>query len=448
MPPLSSTLARLTDDEREVLKLLIAALRVSEYTNVVDSPDVPRYDRMRLIGREQSEFTALLLGLCHAANQLEPPLAKKLKSGQVPTQADLRTMLARIFEIGRRYKRMNPTQFDEYGKLVMVLQDAAHPSFSALGLPSLIAPVVTVERLLTQVNCGGLLQEPEMNVFIDATADSATRARARATMKDVYAGENHVGVVVERSLRSVEDSTQFIESIRAPIARLRSWLDEMLVQDGVLAIKGGVNGSALTHSHEQHYRYVRESLILWDIIMRDIFEFWECVEYDLLQSYGHYDLCNTGQGVHRVCGAPKTRQRMEMALSEAVQTAGGWVGIRVIHLGDNDVPNALVFIDKYTVIPRLLRPIVTVLDKLSDIFGNKAEQYPGLPGLLAEKYGSYGKLRNDILVDFFKHAFDGSGDDGGSCIDGRLTSAWNWCHLLSKKPFYHAFVLAGFQSFD
>ena len=38
--------------------------------------------------------------------------------------------------------------------------------------------------------------------------------------------------------------------------------------------------------------------------------------------------------------------------------------------------------------------------------------------------------------------------DAGSCIDGRLTSAWNWCSTLSKKPFYHLFHMAGFDGFD
>jgi len=38
--------------------------------------------------------------------------------------------------------------------------------------------------------------------------------------------------------------------------------------------------------------------------------------------------------------------------------------------------------------------------------------------------------------------------DAGSCIDGRLTSAWNWCSNLHKKPYFHLFKLAGFVGFD
>ena len=66
--------------------------------------------------------------------------------------------------------------------------------------------------------------------------------------------------------------------------------------------------------------------------------------------------------------------------------------------------------------------------------------------------GGIEKIKKEILCDFFRHAFDGSGGDNffdaGSCIDGRLTSAWNWCSQIPNKPFFPLFKLTGFLSFD
>ena len=49
-------------------------------------------------------------------------------------------------------------------------------------------------------------------------------------------------------------------------------------------------------------------------------------------------------------------------------------------------------------------------------------QDPNTKAYVAQ-HGGTRRLQMQILQDFFKHGFDGSGDDGGSCIDGRLTSA-------------------------
>jgi hypothetical protein len=98
--------------------------------------------------------------------------------------------------------------------------------------------------------------------------------------------------------------------------------------------------------------------------------------------------------------------------------------------------------DKYSQIYRILLPICNTLSQLPTLYKS-----PALRAYIDAEYGSLDALYLDILGDFFRHAFDGSGADNfydaGSCIDGRLTSAWNWCSSLEKKRFFHVFLLTG-----
>lgn len=99
-------------------------------------------------------------------------------------------------------------------------------------------------------------------------------------------------------------------------------------------------------------------------------------------------------------------------------------------------------------VPRILGPIVNCLENLEKI----CDKDDGVRKMVEVGFGGVEKLRKDILYDFFRSAFDGSGADNfydaGSCIDGRMTSAWNWCSQLPEKPYYAIFKLTGFIGFD
>ncbi len=77
-----------------------------------------------------------------------------------------------------------------------------------------------------------------------------------------------------------------------------------------------------------------------------MFHLWYLAESDLLSENIPYRLRDTGQGLNRVQGAPKTSHMMHTILGRAQRSIGSWVGSSVIHMGDHNVPNALMFIGR------------------------------------------------------------------------------------------------------
>jgi len=253
-------------------------------------------------------------------------------------------------------------------------------------------------------------------------------------------------------LSSLTDNSSFLNSNAAPVSKMIQYLTQYFdpnVEDRrySLAIKAGINGARLSHSHKYQCNYVLQSLMLWKEIMQNFFKLWILAEEDLLSSTIPYRLTNTGQGLNRVQMAPKVGRAMQDILDKVRSQVGTWHGSSVVHLGDNNVPNAFMFIDKYTQVPRILIPIVSTLEAIDNLGKDDRTRI-----FIEDTFGGVQTLKMDILTDFFKHAFDGSGGnnyfDAGSCIDGRLTSAWNWCSKLEKKSYFPVFLLTGFVGFD
>ncbi|KAK2945366.1 putative UPF0652 like protein [Blattamonas nauphoetae] len=222
-----------------------------------------------------------------------------------------------------------------------------------------------------------------------------------------------------------------------------------LKQKGDLSIEVGVKGARLRHDHTRQFHYVKQTLTLWNAILTEMFKLWSLAEQDLLDPRQVYQIKDTGQGRHRMQVCSRVGREMTKIL-RTVQSElkEGWIGSSVIHLGDTNVPNAFLFIDKYAQISRILTPIVLVLDKIPVL----CKENHGIQKYIEQDFGSADGCRLEILQDFFRFAFDGSGSDSffeaGSCIDGRLTSAWNWCSKLEQKRFFPVFLLTGFTSFD
>lgn len=120
----------------------------------------------------------------------------------------------------------------------------------------------------------------------------------------------------------------------------------------------------------------------------------------------------------RVQDSPRVSRAMGTLLSRVQERTAGWVGSSVVHLGDHNVPNALMFIDKYTQVrlirgrsrltrllffhretkassvcvsaqvPRILNPLVLCIEKLGEVYEN-----PSLKNYIDSSFGGLYKLR-------------------------------------------------------
>ena len=89
-------------------------------------------------------------------------------------------------------------------------------------------------------------------------------------------------------------------------------------------------------------------IFFFRVVLDNMFHLWCLVDADLLSEKNVYSLRSTGQGVHRLQKSPNVARAISELLGKLKQGLGSWVGSSVIHLGDANVPNALIFIDKYS----------------------------------------------------------------------------------------------------
>ncbi|KAF9534128.1 hypothetical protein CPB83DRAFT_843724 [Crepidotus variabilis] len=450
---------RLNIPERKFLRLVEAALTVSEYTDKIDIYGFGLSKAKRIV-HQIRELCAIMSGLLLSADY---------KRGQeLFTDRDFQAnedFYQTVFELGRRHKIMNPDKMrTTYGKLIYLLQDSQNPEVQDLLTFSCVTPIKTVYSVLDEADAIDMLRDELITVATkeiysegrtrrDIQKDIKSKERAIETLSGRYAKNGLSQENIKQCLYSIGDNHAFLRTNRDPCEKMISYLKEYFhpaqAKDAhaSLAIRMGRGGARLSHDHSKQYAYVLQSLTLWREILHDMFHLWSLAEQDLLSENVSYRLRDTGQGLNRVQAAPKTSRMMHNILHKAQKSVGTWIGSSVIHMGDHNVPNALMFIDKYTQIYRILLPICNTLSQIPNLTAK-----PALASYIDDEFGSVDNCIREILGDFFRHGFDGSGADNffdaGSCIDGRLTSAWNWCSSLEKKRYFPIFLLSGFVGFD
>ncbi|KAF0533400.1 tRNA uridine 5-carboxymethylaminomethyl modification enzyme [Gigaspora margarita] len=256
---------RLNMEERKLLRLLEAALNVSEYTDKIDilSP----YSKKNRIVQQIKELCSILSGLV---------VASDYKKGQEmfanKSYEENEEFYQNIFEIGRRHKIMNPEKMrDAYGKLMYMLMDSMLPDVQTMLSFNLVKPIKTVHSFLEERNGLDVLYDEKVAIATREIKpegksrhqiNSEIRQKERAVEFLSHRYDNHKlsSDEIKTCLYSIGDNNSYLRANRDCCDRmLKNLIDHFhprKVEDGYsLAIRSGSNGARLTHNHEMQYCY-------------------------------------------------------------------------------------------------------------------------------------------------------------------------------------------------
>jgi len=446
---------RLTFAQRKVQRQISACIQVCDYTDRVDTPEMHEKPTKRLQAQMRHAHN-ILHGLEVATGR-----GRAQRGGCLAGDAQF---FQEQLEYARRYKIMNPDLMrSEYPKFVYMLQDIMRDQMQEQFGFSIKHDVTTVHLILERFGKLDMLEDPAMKIATTPVPMirpigklNAALRRKDKTVKEViqrHSGGGFDKDLCEMCIRSIDDANCYVRDNAHTVDTMIDMLKQFFKPDEIeapfsLAIDEGSYGSRLSHDHAKQYHFCLQSLTLWRNIAFDMFQLWFMVEQDILDEKHPYEFRDTGQGFHRVQPSPRVYAAMVDIVAKTKREVGEWVGSDRVHIGDDQVPNGMVFIDKYTQVNRIINPILKTIEHIEGAMQKVESQQMYVKSV----FGGCESLQKLILCDFFKHGFDGSGGDNmmdaGSCIDGRLTSAWNWCQNLKAKPFYPVFLLAGFSSFD
>lgn len=307
---------RLTDEERTLLALLQGALHHSEYTDKVDV--FSHSDKVQRQLHGMKDYMQTQCGL---------QLANSFKAGQRLVQTKLRVnqdFFARAFEVGRRYKVMNPQKMrSDYGKMMYLLMDSQRPEVAETLQINLVKPIQTVGQLLQAKHGEGILASEDLD---DATRDLSDDIHDRSQLLllqqqkreaigrilDKYSTKDLSRDEIIRVLDSISDANNFLANNEQPVTRMLELLKtnfdikgskgNVKGGDFSLAIGRGNNfrsggnffhggqkkftvhsmggsnsgGAKLTHSHSTQFTFTSQTFMLWQQVSKHMYSEYTC----------------------------------------------------------------------------------------------------------------------------------------------------------------------------